>query len=98
MDHNRNNETFLTNKDVDLRSKVLLYMTGPLNALLDGGANPGTSKKYIDQLIVFHYSAIRWILGIKMMQVKEDRIKAQQLGNNLAISASNTTLGLTLEK
>jgi hypothetical protein len=50
-------------------------MAGPLNALLWGCQSWNLSKRNIDQLNVFHHSAIRWILGIKMTQVKEERIK-----------------------
>ena len=65
---------FLKNNDIDLQSKFLLYMTGPLNVLLWGCESWNLSKKNINQLNVFH-SAIRWILGIKMSQVKEEKIK-----------------------
>ena len=81
---------FLTNRDVDLRSKVLLYMTGPLNALLWGCESWNLSKKNIDQLNIFHHSAIRWILGIRVTQVKEERIKnttiRKQFGNIQEVS------------
>jgi hypothetical protein len=65
-------------------------MNGPLNALLWGCESWNLSKKNIDQLNVFHHSAIRWILVIKMSQVKEERIRnatvRKQFGNIQEIS------------
>ena len=67
------------NKDVDLRKKYLVGMR-----VLE------PIKKNIDHLNVFHHSAIRWILGIRMTQVKEERIKnmtiRKQFGNIQEVS------------
>jgi hypothetical protein len=66
---------FFKGKDVDLRAKALLYIGGPLNALLWGAELWSLSKQNLKKLNVFHHSAIRWILGINMEKVKNERIK-----------------------
>jgi hypothetical protein len=66
---------FLKNKDVDLNTRIFLYTTAPLQALLRGAESWSLSKQNLNTLNVFHHSAIRWILRIKMNQVKEDKIR-----------------------
>jgi hypothetical protein len=65
----------LKNKDVDLNTKIFLYTTAPLQALLWGAESWSLSKTNLNALNVFHHSAIRWILGIKMSEVREKKIK-----------------------
>ena len=69
----------LKNKDVDLNTKIFLYITAPLQALLWGAESWSLSKTNLNALNVFHHSAIRWILGIKMNQVKEKKIKNTEI-------------------
>jgi hypothetical protein len=66
---------FFKAKDVDLRAKALLYIGGPINALLWGAKSWNLSKKNLNKLNIFHHSAMRWILGINMERVKNERIK-----------------------
>jgi hypothetical protein len=66
---------FFKGKDVDLRAKVLLYVGGPLNALLWGAESWNLSKTNLNKLNAFHHTAMRWILGINMERVKNERIK-----------------------
>ena len=63
----------LKNKDVNLNTKIFLYTTAPLQVLLWGAESWSLSKQNLNALIVFHHSAIRWILEIKMNQVKEEK-------------------------
>jgi len=65
----------LRNKDVDLNTKIFLYTTAPLQALLWGAESWSLSKTNLNALNVFHHSAIRWILGIKMSEVRGKKIK-----------------------
>ena len=73
----------LKNKDVDLNTKIFLYTTAPLQALLWGAESWSLSKTNLNALNVFHHSAIRWILGIKMSQVKEEKIKNTDIGKKI---------------
>ncbi len=66
---------FFKGKDVDLRAKALLYVGGPLNALLWGAESWNLSKTNLNKLNAFHHTAMRWILGINMERVKNERIK-----------------------
>jgi hypothetical protein len=68
----------LKNKDVDLNTKIFLYTTAPLQALLWGAESWSLSKTNLNALNVFHHSAIRWILGIKMSQVKRRKNQKHQ--------------------
>jgi hypothetical protein len=68
-------KNFFKCKDVDLRAKALLYIGGPINALLWGAESWNLSKQNLNKLNAFHHSAIRWILGISMERVKNERIK-----------------------
>ena len=65
----------LKNKDVNLNTKIFLYTTAPLQALLWGAESWSLSKTNLNALNVFHHSAIRWILGIKMNEVREKRMQ-----------------------
>lgn len=67
-------EQFLKAKVVDLRSKILLYGCRPLSALLWGCESWNLSKKIRAQLNIFHHSAVQWIIGITMLQVKEENL------------------------
>jgi hypothetical protein len=69
MECNGSHETFLHRKDVDLRAKALLYIGGPLNALIWGAESWNLLKQNLKKLNIFHHSAIRWILGINMEKV-----------------------------
>ena len=65
----------LKNKDIDINTKVFLYTNAPLQALLWGAESWSLSKQNLRTLNVFHHSAIRWILDIKMNQVKDQKIR-----------------------
>ena len=64
---------------VDLRTKVLLYKAIPLNLLLWGAENWAQNSADIEKLERFHHKAIRRILGISMTQVRDERIKNDEV-------------------
>jgi hypothetical protein len=51
------------------------YIGGLINALLRGAESWNLSKQNLNKLNAFHHSAMRWILGINMERVKNERIK-----------------------
>ena len=57
------------------RTKCLLYKTIPLNSLMWGAKNWAQNSAYNDTLEQFHHRSIERILGISMLQVKEEKIK-----------------------
>jgi hypothetical protein len=68
-------KNFFKGKNIDLRAKALLYVRGRLNVLLWGAESWNLSKHNLNKLNVIHHLAIRWILGISMKKVKNERIK-----------------------
>eukprot|EP00590_Aulacoseira_subarctica_P011527 CAMPEP_0172420586 /NCGR_PEP_ID=MMETSP1064-20121228/6945_1 /TAXON_ID=202472 /ORGANISM="Aulacoseira subarctica , Strain CCAP 1002/5" /LENGTH=265 /DNA_ID=CAMNT_0013160611 /DNA_START=341 /DNA_END=1141 /DNA_ORIENTATION=+ len=70
----------LRNKDVDLNTKIFLYTTAPLQALLWGAESWSLSKTNLNALNVFHHSAIRWIIG-KIVRQQEDSLPKKLLGS-----------------
>jgi hypothetical protein len=66
---------FFKGKDIDLRTKALLYICGPINALLWGGESWNLTKHNLNNLSAFHHTAMRWILGISKKRVKDEHIK-----------------------
>ena len=66
-------------KEVDLRSKFLMYNTIPISLLLWGSKRWALTKVFIKKLEVFHLRNIRRILGIKRSEVIDDKIKNKQV-------------------
>ena len=94
---------FLKNKDIDLRSKVLLYMTGPLNALLWGCESWNLSKKTLTNSTFSITQPSDGYLELKCYKSKKKESKTQQLENFLetykkSIFILNAAPGPTLEK
>ena len=70
---------FFRNKDLDLRTKLLIYLAIPVKNVLWGCDSWGCTQVHTDRLNAFHHKSIRSILGIDMHQVKEERIKNEKV-------------------
>ena len=65
---------FWSNPAVDLKSKYLIFCAIPTNLLLWGCESWSLRKDLLRKLEVFFHRSIRRILGIRILQVKEERI------------------------
>ena len=80
----------IKNKEVDLNTKILLYTTAPLQALLWGAESWSLSKRILNTCNISHDSARQWTLGIKMNEVREKRIKIIVIRKNSETSKLTT--------
>ena len=71
-------------KEVDLRSKFLIYNAIPISLLLWGSESWALTKVLIKKLEVFHLRNIRRILGIKWSEVIDDKITNKQVLEKIA--------------
>jgi hypothetical protein len=81
---------FFKGKDIDLRAKALLYICGPINALLWGAESWSLTKHNFKKLSAFHHTAMRWILGISMKRVKDEHIKNAKIRKTFCNLPDNT--------
>ena len=61
-------------KEVDVKSKYLIYMAMPMNLLLWGCESWAMTKDRMKKLEVFHMRCLRRILGIKWSNVVDNKI------------------------
>jgi hypothetical protein len=61
--------------NLSVHSPCTLYWRPAKRASIWGAESWNLSKQNLNKLNVFHHSAIRWILGINMEKVKNERIK-----------------------
>ena len=64
---------------IDLYSKYLFFVAMPLNLLLWGCESWALKKTSYNDLNVFIHQSIRRVIGISMMQVKDERISNEKL-------------------
>jgi hypothetical protein len=67
------------NKFVEKRTKYLFFLDIPVNLLLWGCESWALRESLLDKLNAFIHKSICRILGINMEQVKEQRIKNEQV-------------------
>ena len=60
--------------EIDLKTKHLIYITGPLNTLLWGCESWSMKESTLAKLQAFHHTAIRRILNIHWKRMKDQRI------------------------
>ena len=65
-------------QEIDLRTKCFLYKVIPLNLLLWGTENWAQNAADIALLGRFHHRPIRRILGINMLQVKDENCELRE--------------------
>ena len=70
-------------KEIDLRSKFLVYNAIPISLLLLGSESWALTKVLIKTLEVFHLRNIRRLLGIKWSEVIDDKITNEQVLENI---------------
>ena len=64
---------------IDLYSKYLFFVAMPLNQLLWGCEAWALKQTSIDDIDVFIHQSIRRIIGINMIQVKEEKVSNEKL-------------------
>ena len=67
--------SYWNNTSVDLKSKYLIFMEIPCNLLLWGSESWALRTSLLSKMEVFLHRIVRRILGIKMAEVKEERIR-----------------------
>ena len=66
-------------KEIDLKTKHLIYITGPLNTLLWGCESWSLKESLLLKLQAFHHSSIRRILNIHWKRMKDQKITNEQI-------------------
>ena len=66
-------------KEVDVKSKYLIYMAMPMNLLLWGCESWAMTKDRMKKLEVFHMRCLRRILGIKWSDVVDNKISNKKV-------------------
>ena len=66
-------------KEASTRAKMKLCEAMPMNSLLWGSENWSRNKADTAMAEAFHHKSIRRMLGISMMQVKEQEIKNEEV-------------------
>ena len=67
--------SYCNDKSVDLKYKYLIFMEIPCNILLWGSESWALRTSLLSKLEVLLHRSVRRILGIKMTEVKEERIR-----------------------
>ena len=75
--------SYWSDKPVDLKSKYLIFMEIPCNLLLWGSESLALRTSLLSNLGVFLHRSVRRILGIKMTEMKEERIRNSEVRERL---------------
>ena len=67
--------SYWNDKSVDLKSKYLIFMKIPCNLLLWGSESWALRTSLLSKLEIFLHRSVRRILGTRMTEVKEERIR-----------------------